>query len=48
MEAAVGAGVLFHRDFHYGKNAARPDLPNNKKVRLAPTKLGVTFTYHLK
>lgn len=48
MEAAIGAGVLYHRDFHYGKNSERPDSPNNKKVRLAPTKLGLTFTYHLK
>ena len=48
MEAAVGAGLLLHRDFHYGKGTVRPDSPNNKKARLAPTKLGVTFTYHLK
>lgn len=48
MEASVGAGLLSCRDFHYSKTAERPALPNNKKLLPTLTKLGVTFTYHLK
>ena len=48
MEAAIGGGVLYHRDFKFPKNGARPSAPNNERLRLAPTRLGLTFTYHLK
>lgn len=48
MEASIGGGMVYHRDFHYPKNGTRPGLPNNERIRLAPTRLGLSFTYHLK
>lgn len=48
MEATIGAGLLYSREYKYTDDEGNPGFFNNKGTKLFPLKAGLSFVYILK